>query len=374
MTTKAFYHQLGIEVDFADLPLWLYKELASLHGQMDRDKAILTCLGNGEPMYVYRHQSGRYFARHYPDGSGESHSHGYFVTMSDEHRRQAEYSRRAAEVNGFTAQLEVSTGGNTRVDVGVYSELGNVGLEIQRSALTIPQAKSRAAKSFGAGWATAWVSDRELDPAWMDRVPTARLTTRGGWNERVLPANTAQVVISTFRRERDPSKKSGWRYEREPKTVLLDELAYLMPAGEIVPVVVGRGGHVVLADRGAREVIDSCTYPGASRWDPLKERRAAVKEAAQSYSRDCHHVEQRQTVVVDQPRYTPPIMLRPLREPPVTRAPIAPVVLPEWPRCGCGERLLAPVSVSRGYCERCRIDRGAVRGAPTKSGEDAKNA
>lgn len=327
MTTRAFYYRRQIEIDLAeDLPLWLYNELVSLYGQCDPKDPVLRCLENGEPMYIWRHSSGRYFARHYPHGNKDNHPHGPLVTMSDEHRRQAEYSRRAAENSGFNAQLEVSTGGHTRVDVGIFSDKGNVGLEIQRSALTIPQAKDRARKSFNAGWITAWISDRQNLPSWNDRVPSARLTTRGGWDERVLPPNTARVVISTFYRQRDKSKRRGWRYERQPKTVLLDELAYLMPAGEIGPVVVGSRGYVVLAEKAAAEVIDSCTFPGASKWNPSRERRQISKETPQRFSRDCHH---------DQ-------------------------VQDKWSKCRCGELLLHPHSIARGFCEQCCRTRRAI--------------
>jgi hypothetical protein len=56
-------------------------------------------------------------------------------TMSDEHKREAEYHARAAERVGHVADLEVVTAGHTRVDVVVD---GRVGFEIQRSALRRP--------------------------------------------------------------------------------------------------------------------------------------------------------------------------------------------------------------------------------------------
>jgi hypothetical protein len=309
VTTKAFYHPRGIMVDLADLPRDLYDEIASLHGRIDPPPAdpVLTCLGNHEPMYVWRHESGRYFVKHYAHGNPDGHIHRALGTMSPEHRRQAEYSQRAAAAYGFDARLEVPTGNGTRLDVGVFAASNNVGFEIQRSQLTIPQAKLRTSRSFEAGFPTAWVTDREHDPAWADRVPTARLTTRGGWDVCLPAPNTAYVAISTFSRERDNTRPSGWWYRREPKAVLLDELAYLMPAGEIVPVAIGTLGHVVLADRAAAEVIDSCTYPGASAWNPVRTVEKAVKESVQAYSRDCHHeTEGQQAVkpVLSNPAYT----------------------------------------------------------------------
>jgi hypothetical protein len=286
MSTRAHYHLRGIDIDLADLPSGLYAEIVSLHGRIEPPpaKPVLTCLGNLEPMYVYRHETGRYFARHYPGGNPDQHGHR-IVTMSDEHRRQAEYAQRAASEHGFEASLEKSTGKGTRLDVAVFGE-NNIGFEIQRSALSRAKAKSRAAKSFTAGFATAWVTDRERDPDWADHVPTARLITRGGWDEAVPPRNTAEVIIGDFHPERDRTRKSGWRYVRTPKRVLLDELSYLMPAGEIVPVTVGTQGKVDLAYAGAAEIIDSCTYRGASDWQPSIETPRR-QESAQRYSVPC---------------------------------------------------------------------------------------
>lgn len=330
MSTRAFYHHRGIEVDLAgELPLWLYNEIAAFHGYKDRDNPVLTCIGNKQPMYVWRHESGRYFVRHFPGGNPDSHHHGELRTISDEHRRQAEYARRAADRHGFTAQLEVSTGNHTRLDVGVFGEV-NVGFEIQRSELTAPQAVRRATNSFAAGWPTAWVTDRQRDPQWADKVPTARLITRGGWDEQVPAPGTAWVSIGHYILERDTSAKSGWRYRREPRRALLDELAYLMPAGEIVPVAVGKIGKVDLAERAAIDTIDSATYPGASRWDPLRRAPKPHKEAPQRYSLDCRH--------------SHPVGVHDLNS------------APSCPSCGTG-KLYYPQAIHRGYCGICSYNR-----------------
>lgn len=219
MSTRAHYHLRGIDIDLADLPRGIYDEIVSLHGRIDPPPAapVLTCLGNLEPMYVYRHETGRYFARHYPGGNPDKHGHR-IATMSDEHRRQAEYTQRAASENGLDAGLERSTGNGTRLDVAVFGT-HNIGFEIQRSGLSRAKAKSRATKSLAAGFPTAWVTDRERDPDWADHVPTARLTTRGGWDEAVLPRNSAWVSIGEYHAERDRSRKSGYRYFRQPRAV-----------------------------------------------------------------------------------------------------------------------------------------------------------
>jgi hypothetical protein len=292
MTTKAFYHPRGIVVDLGeDLPTAIYNELVTFHGKIRRDEPVVTCLKTNDPMYLYRHPTGRYYLRHFA-GEGDHGSHS-LTTMSVEHRRQAEYTERAADTAGIKARLEVSTGTtpsgrqSTRLDVGVWGAR-NVGFEIQRSQLSLAQAMDRASRSYENGWPTVWITDAERDPAWADRVPTARMITRGGWDERTLDPNTARVAISRFRRERDSSRASGWSYCREPVSVLLDELACLVPAGDVVPVVVGTKGMVVLAFKDAADVIDSCTYPGASRWDPVG-KLLAKKERRQLRSLECHH-------------------------------------------------------------------------------------
>jgi hypothetical protein len=341
LTTRALYHPRGIVVDLADLPRWLYDEIAALHGQIAQDTPVLTCLGNQQPMYVWRHETGRYFVKHYPNGNPDGHGHRAIATMSDAHRRQAEYSQRAAAAYGFDARLEVSTGNHTRVDVGVLTENGNVGFEIQRSKLTIPQATRRTHDSFEAGWPTAWVTDWEHDPAWADRVPTARLTTRGGWDVSLPAPNTAYVAISTFKRERDNTRPTGWFYRREPRAVLLDELAYLMPAGEIVPVTIGTKGLVVLAERAAVEVIDSCTYPGASRWNPVSKPIVPQKETVQRYSRDCHHEGELQSAGLE---------LRPDSESRLLSPPRWTQPDPHGNCRVCGHPLWAPQSRELGLC------------------------
>jgi len=371
MATKAFYHPRGLTIDLgARLELWLYNEIAAFHSHRDKNDPVLTCLGNNEPMYVWKNHLGRYFVRHFPHGNPDGHVHPVLSRISDEHLRISEYGMRAGVAAGHRAELEVSTGKGTRLDVGIIGSHCNVGLEIQRSHLTAPAATRRAGLSFEGGFTTAWISDIEPEPGWADWVPTARLETRGGWNERVLEPNTAWVIIGDYEMVRDSSRRLGWSYRREPKLVLLDELAALMPAGDIVAAAVGTKGRVDLVFKAATKVIESCTYDGATFWDPVKKPVTPQKETGQRYSRDCHHKDSpsqlspvNATAVAPRPApYVPPIMLRPL--PPLFSQPPVPKPLPvahfeplKRPRCGCGSDLLAPISVSRGYCERCRLKR-----------------
>ena len=173
MSTKAFYHPRDLEVDLADLPIDIYNELITFHGRIFREVPVITCRKNGDPMYLYRHPTGRYYLRHFAgDGNHGSHS---VVTMSIEHQRQAEYTERAAARAGIKAQMEVSTGTtpsgrqSTRLDVAVWGAQ-NVGFEIQRSQLSLAHAMDRASRSFENGWPTVWVTDQEQDPAWVPAV------------------------------------------------------------------------------------------------------------------------------------------------------------------------------------------------------------
>ncbi|WP_156685601.1 hypothetical protein [Mycobacterium sp. Marseille-P9652] len=353
MTTLVRYNPRGIDIDLAELPAGLYNEIVSLHGHIDPPPApaVLTCLGNGEPMYVYRHHTGRFYARHYPGGNSDGHCHR-ITTMSDEHRRQAEYTCRAAAEAGLPAVLEKSTGNGTRLDVAV-SGLHDVGFEVQRSQLSRARAKVRAMKSFEAGWPTAWVSDTERDPDWADHVPTARLTVRG-WDV-MPPANSARVIIGKLIRERDGSRPSGWWYRREPTAVLLDELAVLMPAGEIVAVATGAKGQVSLAYKEAIEVIDSCAGPGASLWKP-DGSTPRQREIVQAVTRECTaHPTDRPAVE----KRAPLLPAAPSAQPPPRRVPELPE--PEASCSTCHQPLWAPISRDRGICEACwqRERRGA---------------
>lgn len=291
MATRAHYHPRNIDIDTGNhtsLPTWLFDEIISLHGQISRqDPPVFTCLDNGKPMYVWQHENGRYFLRHYKNENPNGHSHAV-NTMSVEHRRQVDYIIRGATNHGLTATPEKSTGNHTRLDAAVPGPI-DTGFEVQRSQLSRAHAKRRAKLSFDAGWQTAWITDQERDPNWLHHVPSAQLEVRGQyWADALPPPNTAYVVIGEFTRERDRQKPSGWAYNRQPCGVLLDELSYLMPAGDIVPVATGKEGRVSLAFKEAREIIDSCTYPDASLWIP-DYGTPRHKEAAQSHSRACGH-------------------------------------------------------------------------------------
>lgn len=282
MSTRTFYVSRGETVDLASCSPGLYREIASLRGQLARDDPpVLICLGNGEPLFVARSESGRYFARHFPGGNPDGHMHP-INPISIEHLHQCEYCHRAADDGGLKSVLEYSTGAGTRLDLAVFGQC-NTGIEVQRSHLSRARAKTRARKSRDAGFMTAWIHDSETTPDWEDHTPTARMTTRSGWTDGIPPKGSANAIISDFTRERD---KGRWRYRRVPTTTTLDDLVVQMAAGEIVPAAMGNQGKVVLTWQRGADMLEACTYEGASIWNPT-DWTPQTKEAAQSYSTDC---------------------------------------------------------------------------------------
>lgn len=351
MSTDAHYHPRGVDIDLAKISTdWpdLYNEIISLKGHIRRaDPPVLTCLGNFKSMLVYQSWTGRYFCRHFAgEACPRKHVLGTGGGMSAEHLRQAEYAARAAQNAGFDARLEVNTGGGTRLDVGVFGDQ-QIGFEIQRSELSRAEAKKRCVKSFKAGWPTGWVHDRSEDTDWNGHVPTIRLKIRDVWSQRLPAANTQEAIIWKFWRERDRSKKSGWSYNAGKVDVLFDELASLMPAGEIVPVVTGSKNKIVrLAYRDAIDVIDSCTFPGASLWrpDPTTPRQ---QEAAQSITRHCRHG------ITEDFEQLAPLPMRVLSEQ-AQRIRDIPVEFAECRRCGQSVHLI-DTTVDVDLCYRCFV-------------------
>ncbi len=288
MSTEAYYLPRDMKVDLARMPVWLYNEIASLQGRIEKKNPVLICLTNNEPMLVWKHSSGRFFARHFPGGGHGGHTVA-LGSMTDEHRNKTEYCQIAADRAGLQTMLEHPTGAGTRLDLAVVGAR-QAGMEIQRSHISKGAATSRARRSQEAGWPTAWITDTMQDPQWADHVPTARLEVRGltkqlDWTNMPKPF-TAQIAISAFKRVREGYK---WSYQRAPIARYLDDLPVEMAAGEIVPVRYKGTRFVVLADRQSALLAEEL-YPGAATWNPaeaddFKQR----KEESQTVTRPCYN-------------------------------------------------------------------------------------
>ncbi|WP_205865612.1 hypothetical protein, partial [Mycolicibacterium porcinum] len=141
-------------------------------------------------------------------------------------------------------------------------------------------------------------------------------------------------------------------------------LTELMPAGEIIPVTVGTKGKVALAFRGAAEIIDSCTYDGASLWRPSAST-PRQKEAPQDYSRPCtstHHPNRTDPPTTESPTpqhnpfstiFTPGYRTAPTPTPVLLDAADYLANTVEQLCLICAHPLWLPITQDRGICEGC---------------------
>src|SRR5437764_10822292 len=157
------YTPEGRTIDLASLTAADYTLIGTLHNQIKRGDKVLVCLQGGVDrgeMYIRRDKHGRFWAVHFP---GEAHGDDHAISVeSYEHRRQKDYWYRAAEDSGYDSAREVRTGNGTVLDVAIYGHR-KVGIEVQRSQITLGSIRGRTTKSFRAGWLSVWFTDAEKD-------------------------------------------------------------------------------------------------------------------------------------------------------------------------------------------------------------------
>jgi hypothetical protein len=224
----------------------LYGELEGTQGRGTRQQPLLSCGACGGGIYI-RHGSIRrdeLFGTHFDTENCTANLTIRKSTMSDKHKRMAEYHAAAAQAEGLEADLEVTTSTRTRVDVVVD---GRVGIEVQRSALSAGAAVRRTVRSMSAGLETvAWCA--ELGPtAWNGKVPGYQWLDNGQvLREMPRPHTVRSRGVITFRAER--SWQGGWEPQPEPLTVLVDEAVVRMASGSIRPMIVGKLVQLVRSD------------------------------------------------------------------------------------------------------------------------------
>lgn len=221
----------------------LYAELERTHSP--RKDPVLFCGGCGGGIYL-RHgivRRDELFGAHHEAGDCAQTFTVCPSTMSDEHKRMAEYHVLAARAEGLDADMEIATSGRTRVDVVVD---GRIGFEVQRSALTARAAVDRTARSIAAGLeSVAWCG--LMRAPWTGKVPGYQ------WLDvdRVLcempPRRSVRSRgLATFRAER--GHLGRWEAQLEPLTVLVDDAVVRMADGSIRPVLFGKYARLVRAD------------------------------------------------------------------------------------------------------------------------------
>lgn len=240
------------------------------------------------PWLYLQQRGGLLVAAHWP-GSGLAGSHEIHHGVSDEHKRQVEYISRAGAAAGYEIATEVRLPTHVRPDAVIYGPI-TTGVEVQRSALTVAAAKARTTKARRAGVLPVWFSDAaRRDPLWMWHVPGVRMHEQA-WD--TLPRARSVTVVSGVRvivprRCRDiphsmcAARRRGcsqYHPTHEPKLgVTVDDLAVLVPAGEITPIayktISGRR-QVLLVSHDHRALYESMTGTTAELPLPLPRQAA----------------------------------------------------------------------------------------------------
>ena len=227
-----------------------YAELET--GRYSRTSPSLWCGSCGGSIYI-RHGSTRtdeLFGAHHNATDCTADLTVRKSRMSDEHKHQAEYHAKTAVRAGYTADLEVTTRGRTRVDVVID---GRIGIEVQRSALKKAAAVDRTARTISAGLTSVtWFTDRDGHPPWLGHVPAYRSTlSLDRWKE-MPPLGTAAAAglrkveaVRCGTRTICPHQRSGscGRFIAWPVAwngLLVDNVVEGLAAGYIRPVRLGK--------------------------------------------------------------------------------------------------------------------------------------
>lgn len=204
-----------------------------------------------ERPWLYLQQRGtQLIAAHWP-GTSLAGSHQITHGVSDEHKRQVDYITRAGALAGFEFDTEVRLQTAVIPDAVIYGPT-NLGIEVQRSALTPVAAKSRTTKARRAGVQSVWFADGK-EPSWFWSVPSVRMNPEITWSAVPGPRGVAvvsgvRVVVprrcQDIRNGQCPNRRYGcnaWHAVHEPRLgTFVDDLAELMPAGHLVPMVYRR--------------------------------------------------------------------------------------------------------------------------------------
>lgn len=197
-----------------------------------------------DPKLYLQERNGVVVAAHWPkSGLHDTYSYG----VSDEHKRQADYICRAAEAAGYRTQKEYSLPTKIRLDAAIFNGAAITGVEVQRSAISIPAILGRTTKAHNAGVVQVWYDETEGNAKWMHRVPSVGMN-RWPWNETPPPRAVAATGLRMVRAVRCheirngtcPNRRYGCRQfhpVHEPLTGLfVDDVAEQIPGGLLIPM------------------------------------------------------------------------------------------------------------------------------------------
>jgi hypothetical protein len=289
----------GLELDFGEDDFGGARQAAVVAAWSRRHRAdpgefICWVHRDHEKPWLYLQQRGAVVvAAHWP-GSKLHGSHEITHGVSDEHKRQVEYIARAGGVAGFTVKTEVRLPTRVRSDAVIYGPT-TTGVEVQRSQLTPKAAKSRTTKARRAGVLPIWFSDAARNPGWMFQVPSVRMNEQP-WN--AVPRTRSVTVVSGVRviragRCRDipdspcPNRRRGcnrWHPISEPRLgVTVDDLAALVPNGELVPIsykTLGGDTYTLIVSRADKATYEEVT--GDSGDLPLRPKERLVRTGSRT--------------------------------------------------------------------------------------------
>jgi hypothetical protein len=206
-------------------------------------------------------------AAHWPGSGLEAHT--IVHTPSPEHDYQAEYLGNAAQAVGHQVAMEEYLPTGVKPDLLISGPRAIMSAEVQRSRIGVPTAKRRTTQALLAGATPTWFTDTRANPKWLGHVPGVRFNPDTSWDTVPHP-RTVSVAGVRHILERNCRKWPGspcprhsrgctaWHPDHTPQRgVFADDLAELVPVGELVPMEFKTfGGRklvlVVFADSKAR--------------------------------------------------------------------------------------------------------------------------
>jgi hypothetical protein len=249
MATDVRYEPEGRELDLASLAPRDYQLITGLYGTIERGDRVLTCLVSGGDleMYVKRSRNGNFFAAHFP---GEGHGDHPIAPETVEHRRQKDYWVRAARACGLDAATEVRVPGGV-LDVAITGGPVTTDVEVQRVTVKLAVITRRTRTYHKAGFLPVWFNDGGSRPLWLRTVP-ALGCTRWSWDRamprarsigatglgalRVVRCDVGEFGGRCPKTHRAPCGRMHPRVDAGKGHLTVDDVAGMIPAGEIVPL------------------------------------------------------------------------------------------------------------------------------------------
>jgi hypothetical protein len=156
--------------------------------------------------------------------------------------------RNAGEAAGFRVEVEKYLPSKVKPDAIVYGPQVDMGVEVQRSRLSVPAARSRTTKALRAGVTSVWFTDSQFNPKWIGHVPGVRLNPDITWDtvprRRSLSVAGIRHIVERNCRTwpgspcpRHSRGRSAWHPDHTPQRgVFADDLAELVPVGQLAPM------------------------------------------------------------------------------------------------------------------------------------------